>query len=285
LAALADGRPVRIGGPPGWGRTTFLLQLLAATGRPALLIDVEALLQGTQDEALSSAAQQVGLRTPATWEAVLDAVGPRSILALDGIGAPAPDWVRALGTPNHPVLLAGDGDLVPDAIASAVASSFLERRAARLRLGWTPTALREAVALATGHPARLQAIGAACAHVALEQGRRRIAMDDYLEAALDVAQARPGHGPLAALDGPRLRLLKAIVREPEAKPTRWATRCGIEPRAAVVHLGRLVEGGWLSRPSRGRYAVADPALALHLQGRHGNVARVVKPSGAASPAR
>lgn len=281
VEGLAAGRTVRVGGPPGWGRTTFVQQVLAALGRPALLLDAAALLQGTEDEALASAAQQVGLRAEAGWAAVRAAVGPDALLVVDGVGSPLPDWMRAI---DGPVLTAGDGDLVPDAIAAATASSFLERRAARIRLAWTPPALREAVGLAAGHPARLQSIGAACAHVALEQGRRRIAMDDYLEAALDVAQQRPGHGPLSALDGPRLQLLKAIVRDPDGRPTRWATRCGIDPAAAVVHLGRLVEQGWLVRPSRGRYAIADPALALHVQGRHASVARVVRPASGPRPA-
>lgn len=275
IAALAAGQPVRIGGQPGIGRTTFLLQVLAAAGRPAVLVDTHALLQGTEEEAQASAAQALGLRGPTTWEAILEAAGPRSMLALDGLVA-GPDWVRALAS-SHPVLLVGHGGIEPDPIPEGTASSFLERRGARLRLAWTPPALREAVALAAGHPARMQAIGAACAHVALEQGRRRIAMDDYLEAAIEVAGSRPGHGPLAGLDGPRLRLLKAMVREPEATPTRWATRCGVEPRAAIVHLGRLAEQGWLARPARGRYAIADPAVALHLQGRHANVARLVRP--------
>jgi hypothetical protein len=275
VEGLAAGRTVRVGGPAGWGRTTFVQQVLAALGRPAVLVDVEGLLQGTEDEALASAAAQVGLRQDAAWPAVRAAVGPGTLLAFDGVPSPLPDWIRGI---EGPVLVAGAGEVVPDPIAASTASSFLERRAARIRLAWTPPALRDAVALAAGHPARLQSIGAACAHVALEQGRRRITMDDYLEAALEVAQGRPGHGPLSALDGPRLQLLKAIVRDPEGRPTRWATRCGLDPAASVVHLGRLVEQGWLVRPSRGRYAVADPALALHVQGRHANVARVVRPA-------
>ena len=281
LAALTAGRAAHVGGPPGWGRTTFLLQVLAAAGRPALLVDVGALLQGTEEEALAAGAQQVGLRGVQSWEALLSAVGPNAVLALDGTAGPPPAWVRDL---TVPALLAGEGgELVPDPIDRPAASAFLERRAARLRLAWTPPALREAVALAAGHPARVQSIGSACLDVALEQGRRRIVMDDFLEGALEVAQVRPGQGPLATLEGPRLQLLKAIVREPAAAPTRWAVRCGIEPRAAVVHLGRLVEQRLLSRPARGRYEVADPALALYLQGRHATVARIVRPSGGAAP--
>lgn len=281
LAALADGRPVRVGGRPGWGQTTFLLQVLAAAGRPALLLDLEALLQGTEEEALANAAQQVGQRT-AAWPAILAAIGPKAVLALDGAAAGLPEWARAL-TPL-PLVVVGGGDIVPEPIGPAAASAFLERRAARLRVAWTPSALREAVALAAGHPARVQSIGAACVHVALEQGKRRIAIDDYLEAALDVAQVRPGHGPLAELEGPRLQLLKAVVRDPDAAPTRWAVRCGLEPRAAIVHLGRLIGQGWLTRPARGRYAVADPAVGLYLQGKHATVARVVRPPAPPSPA-
>src|SRR5690349_15788165 len=84
LATLAAGRAAHVGGPPGWGRTTFLLQVLAAAGRPALLVDVGALLQGTEEEALAAGAQQVGLRGVQSWEALLSAVGPNAVLALDG---------------------------------------------------------------------------------------------------------------------------------------------------------------------------------------------------------
>lgn len=283
LARLAAGDPAWIGGARGTGRSTFLGQVLQAAGRRALVLDVEALLQGGEDEALVAAGREAGLRVAPTWDLVLAVVGPRPALAIDGVGDLHRPWVQPLAgrlaAQGVAVLVASDGEgIALDPIGSPAASAFLEARTSRVRMAWTGAALREAVALAAGHPARLQAVGAACLHASLEAGRRRIAMEDFLEAALEVAQARPGQGPLAGMDGPRLALLKAVVRDPGASPTEWAQRCALEPRAAVVHLGRLVAGGWLARPARGRYAVADPAIALHLQGRFATMARIVAPT-------
>jgi hypothetical protein len=271
LAALAGGDSVLIQGGPQSGRSTFLAQVAAAHGRPTLLVDEPSLLQGTSDEALAAAGQ--ALNQPVQdWHEVAAALGPGGLVAFDG---PRPDWPIP-----GPVLALGDGVRL-DALEPAASMAFLSRRCARLRVHWTPSALRDAATLAEGHPARLQAIGAACLHVALERGRRRIALDDYLEAALEVsAQAARD----LTLDGPRRQLLKAIVRAPDATPTQWAQRCGLEPRAATVHLGRLVADGWLQRPDRGRYVLADRGLAMHLQVRHAAVARVIRPlAGAAKP--
>jgi DNA-binding IclR family transcriptional regulator len=68
------------------------------------------------------------------------------------------------------------------------------------------------------------------------------------------------------------------VRAPEATPTDWARRCGLDPKAAAVHLQRLAgHDGLVRRTGRGRYRIASPLLALHLQGLHGTPVRLVLP--------
>jgi hypothetical protein len=168
------------------------------------------------------------------------------------------------------------GVAVPDPIADETARSFLERRARTLRMAWTPPALRQAVAFAEGRPDVLQRLGAGALHAALEQGRSRVTADDLLEGAVDAAE--PAADSLAGLSPPRASLLKAMVRAPEATPTDWARRCGLDPKAATVHLQRLEShDGLVQRVGRGRYRIASPLLALHLQGLHGTPVRLVLP--------
>lgn len=281
--ALDRAGAARLGGSAGSGRTTLVAQLALALGRRALVLDAGALLQGTEEEALAWARREAGPKAPGDWPGLLRALGPGAFLAVDGLDQRPMPWADRLADAGIPLLLVGGEGVAPDRIHSASASSFLERRAARARLAWTAAALREAVAFADGRPDRLQAVGATCLHVALEAGRRRITVDDYLEGALEVAEWPRGRDALQGLAGPRLDLLKAAVREPAGGPTSWALRCGLDPAAAVVHLGRLVADGWMARPARGRYVVADPAVALHLQARRGTAARIVGPAGPPTP--
>lgn len=277
----ADGRAV-IGGPRRGGRTTLVHQVAAALRRPFVVVDAAALLRGDEEEALQAVRDLS--RKPADdlgWAEAVRLWHPEAALAVDSCEAPQRGWVRTLADKaDVPVLAveegAAGGAAVPDPIADETARSFLERRARTLRMAWTPPALREAVAFADGRVDALQRLGAAALHAALEQGRSRVTADDLLEGAVDAAE--PPVDALAGLSPPRASLLKAMVRAPEATPTEWAHRCGLDPKAAVVHLQRL-EGhdGLVRRTGRGRYRIASPLLALHLQGQHGTPVRLVLP--------
>jgi len=268
-----------IGGPRGSGRSTLVHQAAAALARPFVVLDCAALLRGDEAEALQAVREMA--RRPAgdaDWEAALRLWHPQAGLAVDGCGPEHEGWVRRVAAAvEAPVLACGDVPGVPpDPVDDAAASAFLERRVRRARMAWTPRALREAVDMAAGSVAALQRVGAGALHAALEQGRRRIATEDLLEGALSAALA--AGGPLDPLSPPRRALVKAMARAPEATPTEWARRCGLDPKAAVVHLRRLeAQDGLVRRTGRGRYRLASPLLALHLQGRFGAPVRLVAP--------
>lgn len=280
LASLAAGGLASIGGRRRSGRTTLVHQVAAALRRPFVVVDAAALLQGTEEEALQ-AVRELTRRPPgeADWAAAVRLWHPDAALAIDSCTPEQRPWVRGLpAKAGVPVVAVeeGEGGAVPDPIAGETARSFLERRARTLRMTWTPPALREAVAFAEGRPDVLQRLGAGALHAALEQGRSRVTADDLLEGAVDAAE--PAADALATLSPPRASLLKAMVRAPEATPTDWARRCGLDPKAAVVHLQRLEShDGLVQRTGRGRYRIASPLLALHLQGLHGTPVRLVLP--------
>lgn len=260
----------------GTGASTFLHQAARLLGRPVLVIDLAALPDPGAAETLQRVVQDrpgAGAARPDDWPAALDAWAPGAVPAFDGHDPASHGWVAALRL-DRPWLAAGpEGEIVLDAIAPEVASSFLERRLRGLRMTWTPAALREAVDLGAGDPAILQRLGSGAMRSSLEQGRRRIAVDDLLEAAL----APPGLLPQGAQGpgGARRGLLLAMARDPRGTPTLWARRAGLEPKAAVVHLRRLHEDGLVERGGRGEYRVASPLLRLRLQARMAAPVRLV----------
>ena len=260
----------------GTGASTFLHQAARLLGRPVLVVDLAALPDPGEAETLLRVVQDrpgTGAARPDAWPAALDAWAPGAIPAFDGLDPKAHGWVGALEL-GRPWLATGAGGAIAlDAIAPEVASSFLERRLRGLRMTWTPAALREAVDLAAGDPAVLQRLGSGAMRSALEQARRRIAVDDLLEAAL----APPGLLPQGAQGpaGARRGLLLAMARDPRGTPTLWARRAGIEPKAAVVHLRRLLEDGLVERAGRGEYRIASPLLRLRLQARMAAPVRLV----------
>jgi DNA-binding MarR family transcriptional regulator len=275
-----------VGGLPGSGRTTLVHQAVAALRRPFVVIDMAGLLKGDEEEALQAVRDLA--RRPAAdaaeWGTAVRLWHPDAGLAIDGCGPEQEGWVRRVAASTGlPVLAvaAGPAGVPPDPIADGPAQDFLERRLRRLRMSWTPPALRETLSMAAGQPGPLQRVASGALHAALEQGRRRITIDDLLEGALGVA-AQPASGLLDGLSPPKQALLKAMARSPEASPTEWARRCGLEPKAAVVHLRRLETGdGLVRRTGRGQYRLATPLLSLQMQGRHGTPVRlVVPPSGA-----
>lgn len=278
-----------IGGLPGSGRTTLVHQAAAALGRPFVVIDMAGLLKGDEEEALQAVrdlARRPGAEA-AQWGTAVRLWHPDAGLAIDGCGPAQEGWVRRLAARSGvPVLAvtAGPAGVPPDPIADGPAQDFLERRLRRLRMSWTPPALRETISMAAGQPGPLQRVASGALHAALEQGRRRITIDDLLEGALGVA-AQPASGLLDGLSPPKQALLKAMARSPESSPTEWARRCGLEPKAAVVHLRRLeAADGLVRRTGRGRYRLATPLLSLQMQGRHGTPVRLVAPPGGAAGA-
>jgi hypothetical protein len=282
LDALGEAGTATIGGRRRSGRTTLVHQVAAALRRPFVVVDASALLQGTEEEALQAVRELT--RRPAgeaDWAAAVRLWHPDAALAVDSCAPGQRAWARGLAAKARvPVLVVEEGEgagaAVPDAIADETGRSFLERRARTLRMAWTPPALREAVGFAGGRPDVLQRLGAGALHAALEQGRSRVTADDLLEGAVDAAE--PPADALAALSPPRASLLKAMVRAPDATPTEWARRCGLDPKAAVVHLQRLESHDALVRKAgRGRYRIASPLLALHIQGLHGTPVRLVLP--------
>jgi hypothetical protein len=151
---------------------------------------------------------------------------------------------------------------------------------------WTGAALREAGDLIDGDAGAMQRVGAAALRACIERGARRVLMEDVLDAAVEVAhQSSFGASAWRRLDGPRRALLLAMSRDPDAQPTSWAKRCSLEPKAAVVHLGRLVDAGLVARVGRGQYVLA-PLLRIALQPSGGALVRLVRPSGPyAAPGR
>jgi DNA-binding MarR family transcriptional regulator len=287
LDAVAREGLAWIGGLPGAGRTTLVHQAAAALRRPLVVIDMAGLLKGDEGEALQAARDLA--RRPAAdaadWGTVVRLWHPDAGLAIDGCGPAQEGWIRRLAARTGLTVVAvtaGPAGVPPDPIADRPAQDFLERRLRRLRMSWTPPALRETIAMAAGQPGPLQRIASGALHAALEQNRRRITIDDLLEGALGVA-AQPASGLLDGLSPPKQALLKAMARSPEASPTEWARRCGLEPKAAVVHLRRLEAGdGLVRRTGRGQYRLATPLLSLQMQGRHGTPVRLVVPPGGAT---
>lgn len=259
----------------GQGASTFLHQAARLLGRPVLVIDLAALPDASEAETLQRVVQDRagGGPRPDTWPGALDAWAGGAIPAFEGYEPALHPWVATLDL-GRPWLAAGpQGSIALDAIPAETASSFLERRLRGLRMTWTPAALREAVDLADGDPAVLQRLASGAMRSGLEQARRRIAVDDLLEAAL----APPGLLPRGADGpaGPRRSLLLAMARDPRGTPTLWARRAGIEPKAAVVHLRRLQEDGYVDRAGRGDYRIASPLLRLRLQARMAAPVRLV----------
>jgi DNA-binding transcriptional ArsR family regulator len=260
----------------GTGASTFLHQAARLLGRPVIVVDLAALPDPSEAEALQRVIQDRpggGGPRPDRWPAALDAWAPGAVPAFDGHDPVLHRWVADLHL-DRPWLSAGEmGDVALDPISPEVAASFLERRLRGLRMTWTPAALREAVDLAAGDPALLQRLGSGAMRSGLEQARRRIAVDDLLEAAL----APPGLLPKGAEGpgGPRRGLLLAMARDPRGTPTLWANRAGLEPKAAVVHLRRLRDEGLVERGGRGEYRIASPLLGLRLQARMAAPVRLV----------
>ncbi|MHB1261052.1 MAG: hypothetical protein ACYC2H_04980 [Thermoplasmatota archaeon] len=284
VAAINDAGWAWIGGPSGCGQTTLLHQLARALGRPLVAIDLRCLPAGTAAEALAHVQQdrpRAGSPPAATWDAAVAAWHPEAVVAFDGFDPGQHGWVRQVAAElDRPVVAAGaGGPIVPGPLREPVAQGFLERRSRRVRVKWTGSPLREAVGLARGQPAALQALGAAALHGCLERGGRRVLLEDVLDAAVEVAQrGTTGGASWRRLEGPRRSLLLAMARDPDGTVTAWSRRCGLEPKAAVVHLGRLVQSGLAERQARGRYAI-QPLLRLSLQPSGGAVVRLVHPTG------
>ncbi|HUR24877.1 MAG TPA: hypothetical protein VM327_02555 [Candidatus Thermoplasmatota archaeon] len=284
LAALDAGRLAWLGGPPGCGQTTLLHQLARVLERPVLIVDLRSMPRNGQDDALAHVVQErpgPWGGVPEAWSGAIAAWDPGATLAFDGFDPAVHGWVRLVAAElGGAVLAAGPGGPIePDPIADPVAAAFLERRGNRVRVSWTPAAAREAVGLAAGRPASLQALGATALHACLERGARRILVEDVLEAAVEAAHHAPfGAAGWRRLSGPRRALLLAMARDPGDTASAWARRCGLDPKAAVVHLSRLVKAGLVDRIGHGQYAMA-PLLRLALRPSGGSVVRLVQPRG------
>jgi hypothetical protein len=274
-AVAADGKALVQAS--GRGSSTFLHQAARLLGRPILVVDLAALPDPSEVETLQRVVQDRagGGPRPEAWPGALDAWAAGAVPAFDGYdpGLPAHAWVMGLDLGRPWLATSPDGGIALDPIPPDAAAAFLERRLRGLRMTWTPAAQRDCVELAAGDPVALQRLGAGAMRSALEQARRRIAVDDLLEAAL----APPGLLPQGAEgpSGPRRGLLLAMARDPRGTPTSWARRCGIDPKAAVVHLRRLLEDGHVTRGGRGDYAIASPLLRLRLQARMAAPVRLV----------
>lgn len=283
-AALDEGQWAWIGGPPGCGQTTLLHQAARATGRPLLIVDLRSMPRSGPGDALARVVHErprPSGAAPAAWAEAIAAWDPAAALAFDGYDPAVHGWVRPVAAGlGRPVLAAGQGGPIePDPVADVAAAGFLERRGRRVRVAWTAAAVREAVGLAAGRPASLQAIGAAALHACLERGERRVLLEDVLEAAIEAAHHAPfGAAGWRRLSGPRRALLLAMAEDPDDTATAWARRCGLDPKAAVVHLARLAKSGLVDRAGRGRYSMA-PLLRLALRPSGGSVVRLVQPRG------
>ncbi|MFA5943661.1 MAG: hypothetical protein WC876_04250 [Candidatus Thermoplasmatota archaeon] len=270
LGALRRDGFAWLGGPPGSGRSTFLRQLAAELRRDALVVDGQALLHGDEEEYRTALA---GPRREAasSWIELGRHLAPSApLLAFDGAPAGSETWVRqATRDLRLPLVLVAPGGLALDSVGDVAAGLFLQRRARLARLAWAPSALAETVRLAAGDLESLQRLGAACSEAARSADVSTIGEAELAEGAVAVSSNLPGAAGrnLAGVHGARLRLLKAMVRDPDGSPTSWARRCHLEPKAAVVHLRRLcTEDGLVARLGRGLYRAA-PLVALHLQAR------------------
>lgn len=296
LANLAASRLAIVWGPRGVGRSTFAHQLAQAWAEPerrrTVILAGPGLLQdGEADHVAALGVELAPARTDPSWAGLgLDAT---DLLILDGVAERHLAWARRLPSQVAAcVVLIVDAPTPPaDAIllapfAETACRDFLEHRARSANCTWTNAALQQAVALSDGLPSLLQELGSGCVQAALAH-RRRMDLDAVVSGASHVALRLPLwlQEPLRSLDGPRLALAKAMVRFPAESPTQWALRCGLEPKAAIVHLQRLVQQGLVRKERRGRYVFAQALLGLHLQVRHGRLVHVLKPTGATPASR
>jgi hypothetical protein len=276
-ATLREGRPATLGGTPGSGRSTLGLQVAAALDAPALRVDA-ASLTGPADEAtLDAVAESLGRRR-LTWDQVPAAVerAGRPIVILDGH---ADELVRRLPRLRGVrTLTIGAKGTAPDPIRDTTAMAFLQRRSQTVGVAWTTEALAQAARLADGHVDVLQWIGQSTLAEALMAGDAQVRLETVLEGAAVAADHLPIHlsVPLARVRGAQYDLLRAVARRPDATGTEWGRMADVEANAVAVHLGRLCRSGLLARHGRGRYAIANPLLRLHLQARHANVAQLLR---------
>ncbi len=282
VATLREGRVARIGGPPGNGRTTLALQAAAALDRPAILMDSSEHRSGAEARSAIIEALWTGRRRPKDdWDAiatVLEESGDPVLILDGGPGSVATDIASALR--RSMVIHVGTEGAVPDALRGSDAKAFLQRRANKAGATFTTESLQQAADLAQGQPDALQWIGHNALAYAQALGKVHVELDDVLEGASVAAEHLPAShmSRLARLQGAQSRLLKAMVRRPDAGPSAWGEMGGVPQNAVSVHLKRLVEAGLVEKHGRGAYAVRSPLLRLHVQGRSGTVAQLVRPA-------